>query len=245
MLKRIKEALGLNNAQWIGFKIGTVSGLLLFIIFGAPMAMIYGGYGTLMLMSKIMGGPVEPMILARIVIAVGIFLGLSSTALFFMLVGSLFGTGIGSAGSLISVKTKELKAVASELPFTSISEPVVQLSPETINIRKKVNSWTKVGALVGSVLFFVFGLIPGVLYGGATGIILVHRVFSFGEPSIYIVKGFYFIGSVLGAFGAIAVFLVIGAVMGTLLGYAYHKTVERVSTGRSVGTLNALKVKNQ
>ena len=234
MLNRIKEALKLNEAQWVGFKVGAIAGLIFFIIYGAPAALVYGGYGAVLLAGRIFGTPVEPVILARTAIAVGMVLGLFSTALLFVVLGSLFGAGIGSVGNLISARVKAIREAAETAAQSAIpvSEPLA--GPSAIE-NARVRSWTKAGAVVGAALFFVFGLIPGALYGGSTGILLASRVFSVGAPSEHAVKALYVIGAVMGALGTITVFLVIGAVGGTLLGYAYNSGKEKLAASTDVG----------
>jgi hypothetical protein len=245
MLNRIREALRLNESQWLGFKIGATAGLIFFIIYGAPNALIYGGYGAILLAGKIMGAPVEPAAVARIVIGVGMLMGLLSTALLFVVLGSLFGAGVGSIGNLISVKVKTVMDAAEtpQTPATAVSKPV---TGKAGGAAVKIKRWTKAGSFAGVVLFFIFGLVPGALYGGATGILLANRVFAMGEPSPYMLKALYFIGSVMGALGTITVFLVIGAVAGTLLGYAYNSAKEQLAAGTGIpGEMNEIRAKGE
>lgn len=230
MLNRIKEAFKLNDAQWMGFKVGGIAGLALFLIFGASNALVYGGYGAILLAGKIFGAPVEPVILARTVIGVGMLMGLFSSALLFVVLGSLFGAGVGSVGNLMGAKVAAAKDAAEKAALSS--QPVLVKAGRIET--HKVRLWTKVGAFVGIALFFAFGLIPGALYGGATGILLANRLFEMGEPSGYMVKTLYGVGSVLGALGTVTVFLVVGAVAGTLMGYAYNAGKGKLTSG---GTL--------
>ena len=248
MLNRIKEALKLNEAQWVGFKVGAIAGLIFFIIYGAPAALVYGGYGAVLLAGRIFGTPVEPVILVRTAIAVGMVLGLFSTALLFVVLGSLFGAGIGSVGNLIGARVKAIRAAVETAAQSAIpvSEPVFAEAGTGAIENAKVRSWTKAGAVVGAALFFVFGLIPGALYGGSTGILLASRVFSVGAPSEHLVKALYVIGAVMGALGTITVFLVIGAVGGTLLGYAYNSGKEKLAASTGVGgDLDEARVKSK
>jgi hypothetical protein len=233
MLNKIKETLNLNEVQWTGFRIGAIAGLALFLVYGAPNALIYGGYGAILLAGKIFGAPVEPAILARVVIAVGMLVGLLSSALLFVVLSSLFGAGIGSIGNLVKAKAIEMKQAAGTVnkPSPKVSE-TASLTSEKVKIEKsQVRPWTKAGAIVGAGLFFIFGLIPGALYGGATGILLANRIFSLGEPSSYMVKTLYAVGAVMGALGAITVFLVIGAIAGTLAGFAFNSGRNRLASG--------------
>ena len=55
----------------------------------------FGSYGSLIVLKHLMGGPVEPTILVRMFMAVGILLGIVCAASVSIVVGSIIGTTLG------------------------------------------------------------------------------------------------------------------------------------------------------
>lgn len=78
-----------------GMKVGAVLGGIAFLIFGIVPGFHYGGYGTLMLLNKIMGGPVEFTLAVRMLVVLGILLGILCLGFMSIVVGSVFGTASG------------------------------------------------------------------------------------------------------------------------------------------------------
>lgn len=81
----------------MGTKIGAALGGIAFLIFGLIPGFYFGSYGTLVVLKHLMGGPVEPTVLVRMAVAVGILLGIVCIASVSIVVGAIFGTGIGYA----------------------------------------------------------------------------------------------------------------------------------------------------
>jgi len=78
----------------------------------------------------------------------------------------------------------------------------------------------KIGAVLGAIGFLVFGLVPGFYFGSyGTLVVLHHLVGHSVEPNI-IVRMMVVVGAILGLFCMASVSIVLGAVFGTLLGYA-------------------------
>jgi hypothetical protein len=84
----------LQKTLKLGTKIGAIAGGILFIIFGIVPGFYFGSYGTMMLLSHLTGGPVEPGLMARAVVLVGILLGLFCAASASVVVGSVVGTAL-------------------------------------------------------------------------------------------------------------------------------------------------------
>ncbi|MBI5482211.1 MAG: hypothetical protein HY906_25370 [Deltaproteobacteria bacterium] len=86
-----------------------------------------------------------------------------------------------------------------------------------------------VGAAVGFVAFLIVGLLPAVLYGGWTGLVIAGAFF--GHPVNMTVGPKILIGggAVLGVLAVGALFTVIGSVLGSLTGGA----IEVVQRGMS------------
>jgi len=99
----------------VGTKIGAAMGAIVFAVFGIVPGFYFGSYGTLMLLSRLAGGPVEPTTMVRMLTVVGIVLGLFCIGAVSIVLGSVFGTSlayivdvIGATGK--SSETAEAKA---------------------------------------------------------------------------------------------------------------------------------------
>lgn len=83
----------------------------------------------------------------------------------------------------------------------------------------------KLGATVGFLAFLGVGLVPGLLYGGYMGLIMAAVLFGAPvEPTMaarFMTGG----GMVLGLVASLFLFLVAGAVFGTLVGFATRPIV--------------------
>jgi hypothetical protein len=71
----------------------------------------FGSYGTLVLLQKLMGGTVEPTLIVRAVIVMGIAVGIASAAAVSIVVGGLLGTLMGYVVS-VPASLREKKEVA-------------------------------------------------------------------------------------------------------------------------------------
>ena len=80
-----------------GRNIGAAIGGLVFLIFGITPAFFFGSAGTIMLLSHLVGGPVEPGIIVRMIMVVGTALGLVCVASVSIVVGSVLGTTLAWA----------------------------------------------------------------------------------------------------------------------------------------------------
>lgn len=78
-----------------GMKVGALLGGIVFIFFGILPGFHFGSAGVLMLMSKIAGSPVEASLVARVMLVLGAFLGISCFGMLSIVLGSVFGTVSG------------------------------------------------------------------------------------------------------------------------------------------------------
>lgn len=106
---------GRTNTMKVGTKIGAGIGVLAFLVFGIVPGFYFGSYGTLMILSHLAGGSVEPTTIVRMLTVVGIMLGIFCVGSVSIVLGSVFGTTMGYAvdviGSLGKAKeTAEVKA---------------------------------------------------------------------------------------------------------------------------------------
>ncbi len=86
-----------------------------------------------------------------------------------------------------------------------------------------------IGAGLGFLAFLVLGAIPGTLYGGYIGLAMSSMLLgSAADPSwpARIITGG---GMVLGLLAALFLFLVAGAVVGTLMGMPFAKVLRRAA----------------
>ena len=99
----------------VGTKIGAVLGFISFLVVGLMPTIYFASFGSLMLMSRLAGGPVEPTTIIRMLTVVGIMLGLFCAGAVGIVLGSVFGTAlayivdvVGSLGK--ARETEEVKA---------------------------------------------------------------------------------------------------------------------------------------
>ena len=84
-----------KNTMKVGTKIGAGIGVAAFLAFGILPGFYFGSYGTLVLLSHLMGGPVEPTTIVRMVTVAGMVLGIFCTGAVSIVLGSVFGTAMG------------------------------------------------------------------------------------------------------------------------------------------------------
>lgn len=107
---------GKNTIVRMGTKIGATVGAILFLAFGIIPAFYFGSYGALVVMSHLLGGPLEPSILLRVATAVGIILGITCTGFMSIVVGSILGTvgGYAAEGVANALREKAHETEAAE-----------------------------------------------------------------------------------------------------------------------------------
>lgn len=96
----------------MGTKIGAVLGGLTFLIFGVIPGFYFGSYGSLVVMKHLMGS-VEPTVLVRMVVAVGIMLGIVCVASVSIVLGSIVGTALGYAAEWITSPSEAKETAAA------------------------------------------------------------------------------------------------------------------------------------
>ena len=101
----------------VGTKIGAALGAIVFLAFGILPGFYFGSYGTLVLLNRLAGGPVEATTIVRMITVVGILMGLFCIGAVSIVLGSVFGTALAWAvdalGSLGRVKEAEQAKVQS------------------------------------------------------------------------------------------------------------------------------------
>jgi len=84
-----------NETVKTGMKIGAAVGGLVFLVAGIVPGFYFGSYGTLILLQKLMGGTVEPTLVVRAAVVMGIVVGIACAAAVSIVVGGLLGTVMG------------------------------------------------------------------------------------------------------------------------------------------------------
>ncbi len=79
----------------MGTKIGAALGAVAFLIFGIMPGFYFGSYGSLIVLKHLIGNPIEPTVLVRMFVAVGILLGIVCVASVSIVVGAIGGTAMG------------------------------------------------------------------------------------------------------------------------------------------------------
>jgi hypothetical protein len=86
----------MKNLEMIrGAKIGSVIGTIVFLFFGLMPGFYFGGYGTVILLSKLNGGLLEPTLFSRIAVAMGMLVGVFSMLTVSMVIGGVLGATFG------------------------------------------------------------------------------------------------------------------------------------------------------
>jgi hypothetical protein len=101
-----------NETVKTGMKIGATAGGLVFLIMGIVPGFYFGSYGTLILLQKLMGGTVEPTLIVRTVIVMGMAVGIACAAAVSIVVGSLLGTAMGYIVSVPAAARKRAPEAA-------------------------------------------------------------------------------------------------------------------------------------
>ncbi len=98
-----------------GTKIGATLGGVAFLIFGLIPGFYFGSYGSLTVIRHLMGGPVEPTVIVRMIVAAGILLAIACIASVSIVVGSIAGTALGYLVEAVTspAEAKERAAVTS------------------------------------------------------------------------------------------------------------------------------------
>ena len=99
----------------MGTKIGAVLGGVVFLIFGLIPGFYFGSYGALVVLKHFMGGSVEPTVLVRMIIAIGIMLGIVCIASASIVIGSILGTALGYIIEALSAPAEIKEGVKEEV----------------------------------------------------------------------------------------------------------------------------------
>jgi hypothetical protein len=101
------------KAMQVGRKVGALLGGIVWAIFGIVPGFYFGSAATVILLSHLAGGPVEPGVIVRMLMVVGTVLGLFCTAAVSIVVGAVSGTALGYVADAIRLPAKAEEAEAT------------------------------------------------------------------------------------------------------------------------------------
>ena len=90
----------------LGTKIGAALGVIFFLVVGIVPGFYFGSYGTMVLLSRLIGGPVEATTIVRMLTVVGVVLGIFCTGAVSIVLGSVFGTALAYIVDVVSSPAK-------------------------------------------------------------------------------------------------------------------------------------------
>jgi hypothetical protein len=104
----------MKQALKTGRNIGAALGGIAFLAFGLVPAFYFGSYGTIVLLSHLVGEPLQASVLVRAAVVVGSLMGIFCMASVSIVVGSILGTAMGWLSDAITTAheagEKEAKA---------------------------------------------------------------------------------------------------------------------------------------
>lgn len=96
----------MTNGMKIGRNIGAAIGVVAFLAFGIMPGFYFGSYGTLVILSHLMGGPMDANILVRMLVVAGTLFGLFCVGTVSVVIGSVFGTAVGYVTEILTTPAK-------------------------------------------------------------------------------------------------------------------------------------------
>ncbi len=103
-----------KKALAIGRKMGAVVGGIIFLAFGIVPGFYFGSYATVILLSHLFGGALEPSIIVRATVVVGTLLGLFCVASASIVVGAVLGTALAYVVDAVSAALSPRPAEAEQ-----------------------------------------------------------------------------------------------------------------------------------
>lgn len=98
--------------------------------------------------------------------------------------------------------------------------------------KEMVRMGTKIGATLGGIAFLIFGVLPGFYFGSyGSLVVLKHLIGGPVEPTVF-VRMFMAAGILLGIVCIASVSIVVGAIIGTALGYLVELVTAPVEAGK-------------
>jgi len=89
-----------QDSMRVGRKIGAMLGGLVFLVGGIVPGFYFGSYATVLMLSRLAGGPVEPSIIVRMLIVAGTVVGIACIGAVTIVSGAVIGTALGYVAAL-------------------------------------------------------------------------------------------------------------------------------------------------
>ncbi len=102
---------GVNASK--GLYAGTGTGLILFLLVGMFPGALIGGAAGLLVTNMVLGAPVEPTIIPRIIMVLSMVVGIMSSAAVFIVGTSVLGWSIGAAIDTVQASGQESASLES------------------------------------------------------------------------------------------------------------------------------------
>lgn len=84
----------INESMRTGVKIGAIAGVIVWAVFGLLAGAYFGGYSTVFILHKLFGA-LEPTLIMRGLVLVGMTVGVMTVGSLCLVVGSLLGAVVG------------------------------------------------------------------------------------------------------------------------------------------------------
>ncbi len=104
----------MRNSLKIGRNIGAVIGAIAFLVVGLVPGFYFGSYGTIVLLSHFLGGPLEASVLVRAAVVVGTIMGIFCMASVSIVVGAVFGTAVGWVTEVLTSPAEKMEEAKAE-----------------------------------------------------------------------------------------------------------------------------------
>jgi hypothetical protein len=94
----------------VGRNIGALLGAIAFLAVGLVPGFYFGSYGTIVLLSHLLGEALQGTVLVRIAVVIGTMMGIFCMASVSIVVGALFGTAMGWVTEIFTAPAAEKEA---------------------------------------------------------------------------------------------------------------------------------------
>lgn len=78
---------------------------------------------------------------------------------------------------------------------------------------------TKIGAILGGITFIIFGLLPGFYFGSYIALVITSKLAGGPVSATLLIKALVALGAIMGILCMAALFIVVGSLAGTGIGY--------------------------
>ncbi len=105
----------MRPALRVGRNIGAIIGAIAFLAVGLVPGFYFGSYGTIVVLSHLLGESLQGTVIVRAAVVVGTMMGIFCMASVSIVVGALFGTAVGWVTELLSTPAAEKEAAKASI----------------------------------------------------------------------------------------------------------------------------------